>query len=130
MVLRRRYQTMGFRVDDPWERELPREGRMTAYDPASGAPRDALRAATPTARPIPNGGRAATRRGRPCFPDPLSPAGRQLPTDDRLRRARQVLPHKDEGGRQPGANLGPDDEPARRTAHLAVIADSSLRSRP
>ena len=36
MVLRRRYQTMGFRVDDPWERELPREGRITAYDPASG----------------------------------------------------------------------------------------------
>jgi hypothetical protein len=35
-VLRRRYQTMGFRVDDPWERELPSEGRMTAYDPASG----------------------------------------------------------------------------------------------
>src|ERR1700690_772708 len=27
VVLRRRYQTMGFRVDDPWERELPREGR-------------------------------------------------------------------------------------------------------
>jgi len=36
VVLRRRYQTMGFRVDDPWERELPRTGRMTAYDPASG----------------------------------------------------------------------------------------------
>ena len=36
VVLRRRYQTMGFRVDDPWERELPREGRITAYDPASG----------------------------------------------------------------------------------------------
>jgi uncharacterized protein (DUF58 family) len=36
VVLRRRYQTMGFRVDDPWERELPREGRMTAYDPSSG----------------------------------------------------------------------------------------------
>jgi hypothetical protein len=35
-VLRRRYQTMGFRVDDPWERELPREGRISAYDPASG----------------------------------------------------------------------------------------------
>ena len=35
-VLRRRYQTMAFRVDDPWERELPREGRLTAYDPDSG----------------------------------------------------------------------------------------------
>ena len=36
VVLRRRYQTMGFRIDDPWERELPREGRITAYDPSSG----------------------------------------------------------------------------------------------
>jgi Protein of unknown function DUF58 len=35
-VLRRRYQTMGFRVDDPWERELPAEGPIAAYDPASG----------------------------------------------------------------------------------------------
>jgi hypothetical protein len=34
-VLRRRYQTMGFRVDDPWERELPDEGPIAAYDPAS-----------------------------------------------------------------------------------------------
>ena len=36
VVLRRRYQTMGFRVDDPWERELPTERRITAYDPDSG----------------------------------------------------------------------------------------------
>jgi uncharacterized protein (DUF58 family) len=36
VVLRRRYQTMGFRVDDPWERELPRERQLTAYDPSSG----------------------------------------------------------------------------------------------
>lgn len=35
-VLRRRYQTMAFRVDDPWERKLPGEGQMTAYDPAAG----------------------------------------------------------------------------------------------
>jgi hypothetical protein len=35
-VLRRRYQTMGFRVDDPWERALPDEGQIAAYDPASG----------------------------------------------------------------------------------------------
>ena len=35
-VLRRRYQTMGFRVDDPWERSLPDEGMIAAYDPASG----------------------------------------------------------------------------------------------
>lgn len=35
-VLARRYQTMGFRVDDPWERELPRGERFAAYDPTSG----------------------------------------------------------------------------------------------
>jgi hypothetical protein len=35
-VIRRRYQTMGFRVDDPWERALPSEGRISAYDPSSG----------------------------------------------------------------------------------------------
>ena len=36
VVLRRRYQTMGFRVDDPWERELPTERQLAAYDPSSG----------------------------------------------------------------------------------------------
>ena len=35
-VLSRRYQTMGFRVDDPWERELPPARSLTAYDPVSG----------------------------------------------------------------------------------------------
>lgn len=35
-VLSRRYQTMGFRVDDPWERELPHARSLTAYDPVSG----------------------------------------------------------------------------------------------
>jgi hypothetical protein len=34
-VIRRRYQTMGFRVDDPWERALPSEGQFAAYDPSS-----------------------------------------------------------------------------------------------
>ena len=34
-MLRRRYQTMGFRVDDPWEREFP-AARFAAYDPAAG----------------------------------------------------------------------------------------------
>ncbi len=34
-LLRRRYQTMGFRIDDPWERELPATGTLTAYDPAT-----------------------------------------------------------------------------------------------
>ncbi len=35
-VLRRRYQTMGFRVDDPWERALPDQGAFAAYDPTAG----------------------------------------------------------------------------------------------
>ncbi|HYC71716.1 MAG TPA: DUF58 domain-containing protein [Opitutaceae bacterium] len=35
-VLSRRYQTMGFRVDDPWERALPDERVLTAYDPVAG----------------------------------------------------------------------------------------------
>jgi uncharacterized protein (DUF58 family) len=35
-VLQRRYQTMGFRVDDPWERTLPAQENFAAYDPAAG----------------------------------------------------------------------------------------------
>ena len=35
-VLQRRYQTMGFRVDDPWERTLPAGESFVAYDPAAG----------------------------------------------------------------------------------------------
>ncbi len=35
-VLSRRYQTMGFRVDDPWERELPHDRMLTTYDPIAG----------------------------------------------------------------------------------------------
>ena len=35
-VLSRRYQTMGFRVDDPWERELPYDRTLTTYDPVAG----------------------------------------------------------------------------------------------
>jgi len=35
-VLTRRYQTMGFRVDDPWERELPHDRMLTTYDPVAG----------------------------------------------------------------------------------------------
>ena len=34
-VLRRRYHTMGFRVDDPWERSLPAQEMFAAYDPTS-----------------------------------------------------------------------------------------------
>jgi uncharacterized protein (DUF58 family) len=35
-VLSRRYQTMGFRVEDPWDRELPAERVLTTYDPVAG----------------------------------------------------------------------------------------------
>jgi len=35
-VLSRRYQTMGFRVDDPWDRALPDTGILTTYDPIAG----------------------------------------------------------------------------------------------
>ena len=35
-VLQRRYQTMGFRVDDPWEHELPSGESFAAYDPTMG----------------------------------------------------------------------------------------------
>jgi uncharacterized protein (DUF58 family) len=35
-VVRRRYQTMGFRVDDPWEQELPAGGLISTFDPAAG----------------------------------------------------------------------------------------------
>ena len=35
-ALRRRYELIGVRVDDPWERELPRSGAFAAFDPASG----------------------------------------------------------------------------------------------
>lgn len=36
VVLQRRYQTMGFRVDDPWERALPAGDLFAAYDPTAG----------------------------------------------------------------------------------------------
>ena len=35
-ALRRRYQMIGLRVEDPWERVLPHNGRLTAIDPVSG----------------------------------------------------------------------------------------------
>ncbi len=35
-VLSRRYQTMGFRVEDPWDRELPFDRILTTYDLVAG----------------------------------------------------------------------------------------------
>lgn len=36
IALRRRYQMIGLRVEDPWERALPNAGRLTTIDPVSG----------------------------------------------------------------------------------------------
>lgn len=35
-VLRRRYQTMGFRADDPWDLELPQGRLLPVFDPLAG----------------------------------------------------------------------------------------------
>lgn len=35
-ALRRRYEVIGARVEDPWERNLPACGRLTAVDPTTG----------------------------------------------------------------------------------------------
>ena len=35
-ALRRRYQMIGLRVEDPWERILPAHGQLTAVDPTTG----------------------------------------------------------------------------------------------
>ncbi len=35
-VMQRRYQSMGFRVDDPWDRALPAAEMFAAYDPVAG----------------------------------------------------------------------------------------------
>ncbi|MEM6885640.1 MAG: DUF58 domain-containing protein [Verrucomicrobiota bacterium] len=35
-ILSKRYQMMGFRVEDPWERRLPDVGEISAYDPVTG----------------------------------------------------------------------------------------------
>jgi len=35
-MIQRRYNTMGFRVDDPWERALPAGETFAAYDPLAG----------------------------------------------------------------------------------------------
>jgi uncharacterized protein (DUF58 family) len=70
-VLQRRYQTMGFRVDDPWERELPTGESFAAYDSAAG------RLVTLDGSAPERAAHATWRRGRDAawqavFPDPLS----------------------------------------------------------
>lgn len=71
LVMQRRYQTMGFRVDDPWERELPREDMFAAYDPTAG------RLVTLEGSAAERAAHATWQRERltawqSLFPDPLS----------------------------------------------------------
>lgn len=71
LVMQRRYQTMGFRVDDPWERELPASGLFVAYDPTAG------RLVTLEGSAAEHAAHATWRRQREqswnaLFPDPLS----------------------------------------------------------
>ncbi len=70
-VVQRRYQTMGFRVDDPWDRALPLSDAVTAYDPLAG------RLVTLDGSAVQRAGHAewVQRREtvyRALFPDPLS----------------------------------------------------------
>jgi len=70
-VLQRRYQTMGFRVDDPWERELPPQDMFAAYDPAAG--RLVTLEGSAAERAAHADWRAARDESwRRMFPDPLS----------------------------------------------------------
>jgi hypothetical protein len=70
-VMQRRYQTMGFRVDDPWERELPRQDMFAAYDPTAGRLVTLEgSAAERSAHAAWRGAREAAWRSQ--FPDPLS----------------------------------------------------------
>jgi uncharacterized protein (DUF58 family) len=71
LVLQRRYQTMGFRVDDAWERALPAREPFAAYDPA------AARLVTLNGSAAERAAHAAWREERDAawqdlFPDPLS----------------------------------------------------------
>jgi uncharacterized protein (DUF58 family) len=70
-VLQRRYQTMGFRVDDPWERALPGGEAFAAYDPTAG------RLVTLEGNAAERAAHATWRRERETawhalFPDPLA----------------------------------------------------------
>jgi uncharacterized protein (DUF58 family) len=70
-VLQRRYQTMGFRVDDPWDRAFPEGENFAAYDPTAG------RLVTLDGNAGERAAHAAWTRAREdawqrCFPDSLA----------------------------------------------------------
>ncbi len=71
VVMQRRYQTMGFRVDDPWERELPRGDTFAAYDPTAGR---LVTLEGSAAERVAHAGWRERREAawRALFPDPLS----------------------------------------------------------
>jgi uncharacterized protein (DUF58 family) len=71
-VLSRRYQTMGFRVEDPWDRELPAARLLTTYDPVAG--RIVHLNGTSPAQRAAHAEWVARRDSafRALFPDPLS----------------------------------------------------------
>jgi uncharacterized protein (DUF58 family) len=71
-VLSRRYQTMGFRVEDPWDRELPAQSVLTTYDPVAG--RIVNLNGNSSAQRDAHAGWVAQRDTsfRALFPDPLS----------------------------------------------------------
>jgi hypothetical protein len=71
-VLTRRYQTMGFRVDDPWERELPFERVLTTYDPVSGRLVNINGASSAQREAHAAWGAERDAAFKAVFPDPLS----------------------------------------------------------
>jgi hypothetical protein len=70
-VLRRRYNTMGFRVDDPWERSLPTGDTLVAYDPLASRLVTLDGTAAQRLRHM-EWGRLRDAAFRDLFPDPLS----------------------------------------------------------
>lgn len=70
-LLQRRYQTLGFRVEDPWEQAYPEAGSLVAFDPVAG------RLVTLEGTTAERRAHAAWREQRNMawsrlFPDPLS----------------------------------------------------------
>ena len=71
-VLSRRYQTMGFRIDDPWERELPFDRALTTYDPVAGRLVTINGASTAQRAAHAEWGKLRESSFRELFPAPLS----------------------------------------------------------